>query len=352
MANETISYSGVKDLLRKLYFYLRFPFILLVSIFDFKRKKQESVKNIVLFRLDRLGDFVVSLPLIDSLKSEYPDAKITLVVRPYLKELAEIISSIDNVYLYGSFVKAVKELRKEKFDLAFDLLNDSKLKPAMLTFFTGAPVRVGFKWGFRELLFTLSAEGSVGGTMVKRTLELLKTLKISPKVTIPVINRKPAKKEFVAIHPGGYYPSQRWGTEKFAKLSIKIADELKAKVIIVGGPGDRKIVEEITKIADNSSVASRVTGLNELVTILSRSKVLVCNNSGPLHLASALSVPTVSTMGPTDPVIWTPVGEKNIIIRKDIECSPCSLAECGIHKCLGLITVEEMFAEVRKVLQN
>ena len=78
----------------------------------------------------------------------------------------------------------------------------------------------------------------------------------------------------------------------------------------------------------------------------------MCNNSGPLHLAAALGVPTVSMMGPTDPVLWWPNGDDQIVIRKDAGCGPCSLGRCGPHKCMDLITVEEVFEKVRDLLES
>ena len=351
LADKTISCLELKDPLRKLYLFCRFPLVFLVSIFNFNRRKQKKVKNIVLFRLDRIGDFVLSLPVLDSLKLEYPEAKITLVVRPYLKGLTGMIRSIDNVCYYESFTKTIRELRKEQYDIAIDLIVDWKIKTALLTFFSGATVRAGFKWGFRELLFTHSVDHVIGGSMTAKSLELLKVLNISPKVTIPKINTVPLKKELVTVHPGAFHKSRTWEKKKFAELAGKIANNLGEKVIIIGGEGDRTDVEEISRIA-GSNVTSDINDLKGLVEVLLKSKVLICNNSGPLHLASALGVPTVSTLGPADHETWFPIGEKNVVISKDLECSGCSLAECGIHKCMELITVEEMFEAVESIIRT
>ena len=92
--------------------------------------------------------------------------------------------------------------------------------------------------------------------------------------------------------------------------------------------------------------------MKDLAYLLSTCDLLICNNSGPLHLAAALGVPTVSMMGPTDPVLWRPNGDNQIVVRKDAGCGPCSLGRCGTRRCMDLITVEEVFDKVRGLLER
>ncbi|MEK7846329.1 MAG: glycosyltransferase family 9 protein, partial [Nitrospinota bacterium] len=92
------------------------------------------------------------------------------------------------------------------------------------------------------------------------------------------------------------------------------------------------------------------TGLRVFISLLSHCHLLLCNNSGPLHIATALKIPTVSTMGPSVPYLWWPAGENNIVLRKEIECSPCNKGLCSGHECMELITIDDMMEAVEKQL--
>ena len=350
---KTISVLKLKEPILKIYFLFRLPFIFLINLFFKPRRKLKSIKKIIIFRLDRIGDFVLSLPVIDNLKLQYPDASISIVVRPYLKDLAFLIKNIDKVIVYNGKISTINRIRKERYDIAIDLLYDYKLKPAILTFLTKAPIRVGFSWGFRELFFTHAVKkiNQINKNIVDLNLELLKLLNVPIRVTTPKINieRKVSDNKFVAIHPGGYYKSQRWDVTRFSLLAKRILEELKEKVIVIGSGEEKGLVDYIVSNVNNENIKRVLPkDIKELVELLSNSKLLICNNSGPLHLANALGIPTISTMGPTDPVLWWPKGDNNIVIRKDVECSPCSLGECKNHKCMDLITVDEMFNAVKR----
>lgn len=349
---KTISVLKLKEVILKIYFLFRAPFIFLVNLFFKPHKKLKSIKKIVIFRLDRIGDFVLSLPVIDNLRLKYPDADISIVVRPYLKELASLIKSISNLIVYDGKISTLEKIRKEKFDIAIDMLYDYKLKSTILTFLTKAPIRVGFSWGFRELFFTHAVKkiNQINKNMIELNLELLKLLDVPIKVTTPKINieRKVSIHKFIAIHPGGYYNSQRWNIDRFILLTKRILEELNEKVMIIASLDEKGLVDYIISKVDNENVKGVLTkNIKELIELLSNSKLLICNNSGPLHLSNALGIPTISTMGPTDPVLWWTKGDNNIVIRKDVECSPCSLGECKNHKCMDLITINEMFEKTK-----
>jgi heptosyltransferase-2 len=257
------------------------------------------------------------------------------MVRPYLVDLAGMIPAINDVFIYKGMIDAFRFLPNRKYDIAIDMLCDYKLEPAVTALLSKAPVRVGFKGGFREILFTHAVDDWKGSSksMVDIDLELLRPLNIVPQVKIPKltrVGRVDSDKIIIAIHPGGYYDSQKWGYDRFTSLAKMITEAYDARVIVV----------------DEKALPS----LKGFVELLSGCSLLVCNNSGPLHLAAALGVPTVSIMGPTDPSLWWPKGDNQVVIRKGVKCSPCSLGKCRKHLCMDLITVDEVFGEVRKLL--
>jgi lipopolysaccharide heptosyltransferase II len=348
----------IKDAALWLYFILRLPAIWCVKLFWRPRvKASEAGKaRILIIRLDRLGDLVLTLPVIESLRRYYPEARISILVRPYLAGLAHLIGSIDEVIQYDGFIKTAKRLRSEKFSIAIDMLCDYSLRPALLAYLSGAPVRVGFEGGYRELLFTEAVRsGGRPRHMIEINLDLLAALGVPavekmPRLTLKGIEKGPER--IIAIHPGGYYPSQRWPAEKFAEVGRRVLEAFDVSIVVLGGPDDSASVNEIiARISDRRARAVSVD-LEGFALMLARASLLICNNSGPLHLAAALGVPTVSTMGPTDPVLWWPKGDNQAVVRKSIKCSPCSLGNCKEHLCMDLITVDEVFGEARKLLEK
>lgn len=349
---------ALKNLILQVYFLLRLPFIWLLKIL-FKAPAGEPgrVSRILLIRLDRLGDFILSLPVIDSLRQAYPSAKIDVMVRPYLTGLAGMVPAVNEVLVYSGIVDALRSLPNRKYDIAIDMLCDYKIEPAIVALSSKAPVRIGFKGGFREAFFTHAVYSRKGSSksMVDIGLELLTPMGIMPRVTIPKLAYSLKPKDagtVIAVHPGGHYASQRWGFDRFASLVNKLAERYNFHILVIGGAGDRDEVKKIMEAVKGKDVEAIFPDLKELVRILSGCSLLVCNNSGPLHLAAALGVPTVSMMGPTDPALWWPKGEVQTVIRKGLKCSPCLLGQCGEHLCMDLITVDEVFNEARRLLEK
>jgi heptosyltransferase-2 len=349
---------ALKDMMLRLYFPARMPFIFLLKLlFAVPSGKQGGVSKILIVRLDRLGDLVLSLPLIENLRIAYPSAKIDLLVRPYLADLAGMVKAVNDVIVYRGKIDAFRRLPNREYDIVIDMLRDYRLEPALVTFFSKAPVRIGFRGGFREIFFTHPVDGLQGSSksMVELDLELLKPLGVQARVTVPKLDPgEMAVKEgpVIAVHPGGHYDSQKWAAGNFASLIKKILEGYKAKVVVVGGPDDKEAVAHIIKIVNDGNAHAVFPSLKDLVHVLAGCDLLVCNNSGPLHLAAALGVPTVSMMGPTDTHLWWPKGDNQVVIRKGVKCSPCSLGKCKEHLCMDLITADDVFGEVRKFLEK
>jgi heptosyltransferase-2 len=152
----------------------------------------------------------------------------------------------------------------------------------------------------------------------------------------------------IAIHPGAHYPSQRWSAERFGELARKILEQGEAKVILLGSSDEKVLLEAVEKHAGADIQAFACDNIREFIALLSRCGLLVCNNSGPMHIASALKVPTVSMMGPTVAPLWLPYGKDSVVINKALSCSPCNRAACKDHECMELITVNEVFEVVQK----
>lgn len=331
----------------RLYFIMRLPFVLVLkAVFGIRQPAPADIGRILVIRLDRIGDFVTSLPVIDNLKAAYPRARLDVLVRPQIKGLAKLCKNIDGITEYGGFFSAVSKVRKERYDLAIDLLYDYKIMPAILAFLSGAPVRAGFAWGFRELLFNraVKQEDTAGKSMTAVHLEVLKLLDVQARVTaahIDIEKKKPGGQLVIGIHPAGHFPSQAWDKDRFAAVARWAVQQYHAMIYVFAGPGEKETVSYIVSAAGDKDVHAVFPDIEGLVRLIAQCDLVLCNNSGPLHVAAALDIPTVSTMGPTDPVLWRPESPRAVVINKHCSCSPCSRAVCRPHECMKSISVEE-----------
>jgi heptosyltransferase-2 len=347
----------LKKMIREVYFVLRLPFIFLLKcVYPPRARTSASFANILIVRIDRMGDLILTLPLIDNLKLALPESSISIVVRPYLKELAELIKSIDHIEVYDKIIPAAGKIRRAGYDLAIDMHCDYRLDSAFLAYISAAPVRAGFRFGFKELFFTHTADplGSPGKNMARLNLELLKRLQIPVTVDTPKLGPGTGggKDDIIAIHPGGFYATQRWDKSSFALLAKKLLGTYPLKIVVLGAPGEKDLVNDIVAEINDGRATARLTDIKTLISVLSGCKLLICNNSGPLHLAGALGAPVVSLMGPTDPLRYSPAGKQAAVIRKGLACSPCSKGECSSHACMKAISIEDVFQAVKVILQK
>lgn len=334
-------WNDLKRFVLDAYFALRSPLIAAASAaMKRNRSEPENINKILVIRPDRLGDLVLTLPVFDNLRLNFPKARIDVLVRKSLAPLARMAKTVDEVLTYDGLLRAARRVRSERYDLVFDMLYDHKLRSALLAAYTGAPKRVGFAWGGREALFTNSVPRCDGSlSMVELNLKLVEAAGVPPFVRVPRLYMEKAAddgKMKIAVHPGGYYPSQRWPAEKFALLARSLAERYDAKVTVVGGPDERRLVDRVVSLSGDKRVEGSMPDTAGLAAIINGCAILVCNNSGPMHLACALDVPTVSTMGPTDPVLWWPIGKKNIVVRKDAS--------------MRSISVDDMIAAVERAM--
>jgi ADP-heptose:LPS heptosyltransferase len=159
----------------------------------------------------------------------------------------------------------------------------------------------------------------------------------------------------VGIHPGGHYPTQRWPSDYYAQLALALQQDLGCGVVLIGGRGDRHLIESILAYSGERFVVFESSDLRQTVAVISQLKVLACNNSGPLHIATALNVPTVSFMGPTEKGQWMPLGQNHEVLRQDhLECIGCNSGLCARSDlaCMNLITPEEAFRSIMHLLKK
>jgi lipopolysaccharide heptosyltransferase II len=256
------------------------------------------------------------------------------------------------------------EVRKRKFDMAIDLFLTHDLKQAFMTYVSGARYRLGFKDSCREIFFNMKSPTALPQ---KRMVEHLSDLAIAagaetansePEIFLSEEESVWAQSELsrmglentliIAVHPGAFYPSQRWPAERFGESARQIIEYRGAAVFIFGGKRESHLLEKIQNAAGDRSHIFCDLSMRQFMALLNCCSLLVCNNSGPLHIASALQIPTVSMTGPTVVPLWLPQGKNQIAVNKELQCSPCNRADCSDHSCMEQISVNEVMAEVTR----
>lgn len=343
-----------------------------------KQADPATVTSILAIRIDRIGDIVVSLPALKALKDIFPHAHLAVMVKAGNAPLIKNVPFINEVIPYHDFAGALKKMHVEKFSMTVDLMMDYTLKTAMLAYLSRAKVTAGFDIGGRGGLFTIPVRPrDEKKKMAEHLLDLVSAIGLrfgfgedaaaysDPRLFVSEEDKGFAdeflkdlaarKKVIVAMHPGGYYPSQRWPQDRFARVAEAIAQKYHAGIVILGSHAERDIVDYMALLVGVETVTAIGLPLDKVAAIISSTNLFIGNNSGLLHIAAALGKPTVSMMGPTDPALWWPIGVYNLVIRKDLSCSPCNKGICDKQDCMNFISVEEVLRAVdilmRKILK-
>ncbi len=332
-----------------------------------------GLRNILFLRHDGIGDMVLSTPAFRALKEGMPHARLTVLASPRNRDILSGNPFVDEVMLYepglSGTVKIIRELRRRSFDIVIDPFLSYKLHTALLAVLSGAGYRLGFAVSGREVFFNLRCpEGDERRSVSAQTLDMARALGLNPRDSMPRLYVSGREREeawenlrkkgavkgdiLVGIHPGGRYESQRWPAGRFAMAADYMISVYRARVVLFGAEDDRETVRFIRKVMSNRPLLMDEAGLRAFIAALSCCSLLICNNSGPLHIASALGIPSVSTMGPTAPRLWWPEGEGHIVIRKNLPCSPCGLPACRSHACMKLISVEEVLQAAGSQLER
>lgn len=372
----------MKDTLKNIYLNFRKYALRVVAILIPNSKQRnfvsgEDIQKILFIRIDRIGDLVLSTPALRAIKQAFPHAQLTVLASPANCSVLSNNPYVDQVIIYdhrqklGEKLCCLRELRKYSFDLAIDPYPDYELITALIALLSGARIRLGYISYGREVFFNIKVSSpKENKPFVDITLDVLKPLgiegtSINPEIVLTEDEKIWAKnwlskqgvgsKPIVGIHPGAYYESQRWPIENFAELVNQIQDNIEADVVIFGGQGDKHLVDWICSLINLKVPTYIGNDLRSFAALVSRCSLLICNNSGPLHVAVAVHIPTISFMGPTNKDRWMPTGNVHTVLRmNDLPCIGCNLGSCkkGTHDCMRLITPSTVLNAVKHILQR
>ncbi len=340
-----------------------------------------SIKNIVIFRTDRIGEVLLSTVAADAITERHPGASVSFVTSEYSKPLVEgrnnikKIITVDTFKKNNWFLRAVDLailLRKSRFDAAI-VLNPHKMLH-LACFLAGIPDRIGYdrKWGFL-LNRKIHDERERGEKHeIEYTMDLLRLTGIesgapAPRLSVErkdkdVVEKLLAEKgvipdrPLVVIHPGSSNPAKIWPRERYAELIRRLRKEAGCNVAVLGSREERDLTGGILKKSGTDVLDfTGILDLKELAALIKRSKLFIGNDTGPMHMAAALDIPVIAIFGRnmpgTGPTRWRPWGEKHVVFHEDPGCDPCYDAACPYdHRCLRAITVEEVFNAAKGML--
>ncbi len=364
--------------------------------------------RILLLRLERIGDLLMTVAAIADVRAQAPSARIDLVTGSWNGPLARLIPGVDAVEAldapwlsrtagsggYGALVQRARRWRRRRYDLAINFEGD--IRSNLLLALSGAPRRIGFGMaGGAPLLTTCvpydparhvavnavrlldEAFGRPGPSGARRlegwpadeAARLDRLRAAPPALRFPpaaaakataLLGALPPGLPLVGVHVSGGRAIKQWAPDRFADLAARLASARGATIVMTGASGDRPLVDRVRGALPSGVRVVDVAGALDIVglgALLARLDVFITGDTGPMHLAAAAGAPVVAIFGPSSPVRWGPLTRRARILRADLACSPCNRirrppARCVGHvpDCLVAVTVDQAYAAALDLL--
>ena len=330
-------------------------------------------KRILLVRTDRLGDVVLTLPMLSALRKHFPDAYLAILLRRYTSPIVERNPHLDAVIPYDEddrlipVNEMVRRIKEYRFDFA--IVARPMLRVAWITFRAAIPLRVGTGFRYYSILFNkrvFEHRKDAKRHELDYNLNLLKSIGCSvedpPDFSLQIPPDNEAKieslfrqfsidhdKEVVVIHPGTGGSAREWPADFFGKLANRLQEERGAQVILTGAKGEERKVAEVLLGSKGKAIplVGRLS-LMELGAVIKRANLFISNSTGPLHMAAALGTPVVSLfpqLVPMSAARWGPYTSKKRVLVPDkpINCQDCLHKAMTSCACMASISVDEVY---------
>jgi lipopolysaccharide heptosyltransferase II len=353
-----------------------------------------TVGSIAVVKFWGMGSIILMTPAIALLRAKYPEARITFVTQEANRGVIKLLDGVDEMLalevgkgpaaFLASLARLVLAARGRRFDLWIDFEFLTRFS-ALLTGVSGARVAAGFhqpevdRGDFHHVKapfnnywhmidnFCALASGDLEPVSFDRPLQ-----RIAPRGEAQLRVREQLEAQgllpgepYVILNPnaGELALERRWSVERFARLADELLAHFPGRVVVVGAPAERDYVGTMTRQIqrqDRLIDLSGRTSLDELVALFSGAKLLVSNDTGPLHLGCAVGTPTVAIFGPETPTLFGPRGPQHRIVYKNLACSPClnvfngRSVKCrfATTHCVADISVAEVLTVVREQLEG
>lgn len=341
-------------------------------------------ENVLVLQTSFLGDTVLTLPLICEVRRRFPVRKLSLLCLPPSRELLQDHPAIDEIIAYDKkdsdrgwqgLKRSAARLKERNFTLA--LTPHKSLRSALILYLAAVPRRVGFRESRGWFLFHQRATRDPRLHDVERNLSVLKPFGVPPEdcqrtIDLPVnpAVQKSVDKKFLAlgvgaddsivgINPGSVWATKRWSPAGFAELIRLVREKHGCRVLLFGGSDDAAVVEDVQRQCGHSAISLvGQIGLRELAAAISRCRLFVTNDSGPMHIAVARRVPTVAVFCATTPDLgFYPYTNEAIVVQRDLSCRPCAShggrrCPLGTLDCIRQISPNAVMQAVDKLLRG
>ena len=347
-------------------------------------------REVLVLRLDRMGDVLMSLPALATLRAALPRARIRLAVGRWSEEIARS-APVDEVLVWSApwaarpgeaadtlrgLWRRARALRAFRLDLALDLQGD--LRSALLLAATAARRRVGYAntGGAYLLTDVVPLDETVSWVEQNQAAVALAAHAASPAPAIDPLggDRQAARRileglglaalrrPLVGVHPGGGRAVKQWDPARWGALAARLEREFGATIVLTGSEADRPLAAAVTqKLAGSPVDLIGRLGVRETMAVIAGLDLFLSPDTGTMHMACAVGTPSVTVFGPSDPVrYFSGRGPRHVVARADLWCSPCNLirkppAECSgtePPECLRLVSVDEVHVQASRLLRE
>jgi lipopolysaccharide heptosyltransferase II len=346
---------------------------------NFDKTPWQKVKKILIIRLDNLGDVLMSTPAIKAVRKNLPSYEIVLLTSQVGAKIASLVPEINRTIIFNSpWVKnteklslngeninnIVKQLKKEKFDAAiiFTVYSQNPQPAALISFLADIPLRLAYShenpyqllshWVpdpepqcfiRHEVKRLLDLVGDVG----YQTDDIEFSLKISNKASILATQKLKAlniNSPYIIIHPGASDNLRRYSEYGFIKVGKEISKITKSKILVTGIESENDLVQNIVDgIGDQSINSAGLFSLEELCSVIKKSSLLICSNTGPAHIASVFKTPLVDIYAKTN-LQHTPWNTVSKVLYYDVQCIACQRGVCPEikHEITDVVTPQDI----------
>jgi ADP-heptose:LPS heptosyltransferase len=379
-------------LINKIVFYLVFIFPSMGIVFckrliRFKQRDvcfPQQIRNIAVFQLGHLGDFIHTIPLLRNLKLNFQSVTITMIGGEWNRELAKDVSYIDHYIVFNNwlwdrmehrsfirfllnFVFIVDSINKKKFDIGIEL--KGHINSIYLLYASNIRRTVGFNYKNHGVLLDyripidnflyekdrlLSILPAFGAKIVNNHFEFIISQEKEKRAADFLLkNSINSEKPLISIFPGASYAPKRWPAEKYASLVEKIIENNIGNPLLIGGVFDKNTIALVKDFTRRSVLDWIGNDVHLMAALINRSKVFIGNDTGPLHIAVALNIPSISFFSSGNINRWGPK-PPHVVLRADVPCSPCDLesdeCKCPQVHCIDYISVETAFCALKSKL--
>jgi ADP-heptose:LPS heptosyltransferase len=351
-----------------------------------------SIREVLLLRLDRIGDVLLSLPAIAEVRAALPDARIRLAVGRWSEAVVQA-APVDEVLVWSapwvgrpaeggestlSVMRSARGLKSARLDLAIDLQGD--VRASLLMWLSGARIRAGYAntGGAWLLTHVIPLDETV--SWIEQNRRAVEEVLGPPveRVTVDPLTSEDrdfarrigetldlaARRPVVGLHPSGGRRVKQWDLSRWAEVAARLQREFGAMILITGSAADRPLAEDLARQLETPplDVTGRL-GVRETMALIETLDLFLSCDTGPMHMACAVDTPSVAIFGPSDPVRFFSGGDgapgsRHVALRPELWCAPCNLirrppAECdgdAMPECLSLVTADAVYREAARLL--